>query len=64
MTTMTVKQRRHERYLRHRAPLKGHWNSRKTSCPAGHEYTEANTYRHPIDGTRACRTCDRERKQQ
>jgi hypothetical protein len=31
-------------------------NARKTHCPAGHEYTEANTYRRPR-GDRECRTC-------
>jgi hypothetical protein len=30
-----------------------------THCPAGHEYTEANTYRYP-DGRRKCRACDAE----
>lgn len=28
----------------------------RTHCPAGHEYTEDNTYRHPR-GERACRKC-------
>ena len=34
--------------------------ARKTHCPQGHEYTEANTYRHPVNG-RQCRTCHRVR---
>lgn len=35
-------------------------NARKTHCPAGHEYTEENTYWHPRCG-RKCRTCDANR---
>lgn len=36
-----------------------HHNSKKTHCPEGHEYTKENTR---IDrGSRACRTCDREK---
>lgn len=36
-------------------------NARKTHCPRGHEYDEANTY---VDkaGSRNCRACDREDK--
>ena len=44
-----------------RARLASGWiqaNARKTHCKRGHEFTEANT-RH-INGTRVCRTCDRE----
>jgi hypothetical protein len=33
---------------------------RKTHCPRGHPYDEANTYRHPA-GRRVCRTCKRSR---
>lgn len=33
-------------------------NARKTACPKGHPYTEANTYRDP-KGYRHCRTCMR-----
>lgn len=36
-------------------------NARKTHCPRGHEYSEANTYRRP-SGARVCRTCARERR--
>lgn len=32
---------------------------RKTHCPAGHEYTEENTYRRPENGHRTCRACKR-----
>lgn len=32
----------------------------KTHCPAGHEYTERNTYRQR-DGSRVCRACDNAR---
>jgi len=39
------------------------WRARKrmaqfrTHCPRGHEYTEANTYIHPTQKSRKCRTC-------
>lgn len=36
-------------------------NARKTHCPQGHEYDEANTYVRPT-GQRVCRTCHRERQ--
>ena len=32
-------------------------NSNKTHCPAGHEYSEANTYIQPATGWRNCRSC-------
>lgn len=35
--------------------------ARKTHCPAGHPYDDANTYRNGR-GHRICRTCARERK--
>lgn len=34
-------------------------NAQKTHCPQGHEYTPENT--RVADGSRVCRTCDRER---
>lgn len=34
---------------------------RKSHCPAGHEFTEANTYLNP-HGHRLCRACHRERQ--
>lgn len=34
-----------------------HYNARKTECPAGHPYSEANTYITPSTGDRLCRTC-------
>lgn len=36
-----------------------HAGSKKTHCPRGHKYTEANTRRNR--GKRHCRTCERER---
>ena len=36
-----------------------HYQARKTHCPAGHEYTEENTYVFP-NGARHCKTCRRE----
>lgn len=36
-------------------------NARKTHCPQGHPYDEANTYRSPR-GVRICRTCARDRR--
>lgn len=38
-----------------------HAGRRKTHCPQGHEYTEANTILRS-DGKRRCRTCDVARK--
>jgi hypothetical protein len=35
-------------------------NARKTHCPQGHEYDEANTYIAP-NGGRSCRSCNRVR---
>lgn len=37
-----------------------HQNSRKTHCPAGHEYTPENTYQPPNRVNRVCRMCRRE----
>ena len=34
-------------------------NARKTHCPQGHPYDDANTYRRPGVESRACRTCRR-----
>lgn len=36
----------------------------RTHCKRGHEYTDENTYLWSVDGTRRCRTCDRERYMQ
>lgn len=38
-----------------------HPQARKTHCPAGHPYDEANTYVVPKTGHRLCRACARER---
>lgn len=38
-------------------------NARKTHCPRGHAYDEANTHIMP-DGSRWCRACNRERKRE
>ena len=43
------------------------WNTKKTSCPNGHVYDEANTYWQPAYGrkgraTRVCRACRNERQ--
>jgi hypothetical protein len=35
--------------------------ARKTHCPQGHAYNEANTY-HDSHGKRQCRHCKRDRK--
>lgn len=32
-------------------------NARKTHCKFGHEFSEENTYIHPIRGNRHCRIC-------
>lgn len=36
-----------------------HVNASKEACPAGHPYTEANTYVYPGRPHRGCRTCRR-----
>lgn len=36
------------------------WQGKVTHCPAGHEYTEANTIKRG-DGRRACKACNRAR---
>lgn len=42
-----------------------HNEVRKTHCPAGHEYTDSNTYRSPgSPHKRKCRTCMKEREAQ
>ena len=38
------------------------WKSNKTHCPAGHAYSEVNTYRHPSTQHRVCKTCARHTK--
>lgn len=42
----------------------GTWNRNKTSCPWGHEYTEANTYFAVVKGAqqRHCKKCTREHR--
>lgn len=37
----------------------GHFQSLKTHCTRGHEYTESNTYYPPRKGERLCRECQR-----
>jgi hypothetical protein len=40
--------------------LKGrHWQTQKTHCPQGHEYTPRNTYYKKSTGARMCRYCMR-----
>lgn len=39
------------------------YNQQKTHCPAGHEYTEANTYVSP-EGHRSCAVCSNAKKRQ
>lgn len=36
-------------------------NARRTHCPQGHPYDQANTYVNPKTGWRMCRVCNRER---
>jgi hypothetical protein len=44
-----------ENILRGESPMA--CNAKKTQCPAGHPYDEANTYRKPGSGYRECRIC-------
>jgi hypothetical protein len=37
-----------------------HRNSRKDSCPDGHEFTPENTYIQPSNGGRRCRACSKQ----
>jgi len=37
-------------------------NAAKTKCVNGHEFTERNTYYRPDNGSRQCRTCNRQRE--
>lgn len=46
-----------------RSPGVSFFNKLKTSCPAGHPYDAANTYKSPR-GSRICRECARERDRQ
>jgi hypothetical protein len=39
-------------------------NAAVTHCPKGHSYDEANTYRHPRNGSRGCKACRREATRQ
>lgn len=39
-----------------------HQNARKTHCPAGHPYSDENTYVTPSTGDRTCRACARARR--
>lgn len=40
----------------------GNHGSKKTHCPHGHHYDEANTWVDPRTGHRSCRACNRERQ--
>lgn len=39
----------------------GKIESSRTHCPSGHEYTEENTYRNRLNGSRSCRACVKSR---
>lgn len=45
-----------------RAVGMGQANTKKTHCPAGHPYSEENTYIPPGRPNRMCRACRREKK--
>lgn len=53
----------HRENLRRRAPHRtvGEWQTEKTHCPQGHEYTDENTYLRPEGRGRDCRLCRRAR---
>lgn len=40
------------------------FNRRKTHCPFGHAYTEANTYIRPDTKARECKTCRHDRRRE
>jgi hypothetical protein len=40
---------------------RGRWQRERTHCPAGHEYSDTNTWINPKNGARYCRTCNRQR---
>ncbi|MFJ4926840.1 HNH endonuclease [Streptomyces sp. NPDC088736] len=48
-----------ERMRKHNGGIKGQAGSRKTACPQGHPYDEANTYLYK--GQRQCKTCRKQR---
>ena len=50
---------RSKKYHHRNKSLVGNANTRKTHCPHGHPYNEANTY-YAKGGGRRCRTCARE----
>lgn len=50
----------HLRLLTRSANARDNGAARRTHCPSGHPYDEANTYRHPTTNHRACRICKRE----
>lgn len=49
------------RWKENRQPSPNNFNSQKTHCPQGHEYSEANTRHDKATGVRVCRACKRER---
>lgn len=47
----------HLRLLTNKANASDNGFATRTHCPRGHEYTEANTYIQPSNGSRRCRAC-------
>lgn len=54
----------HEQNMRDMGKRKRSRSAKVTHCPAGHPYSEENTYVAPKSGERICRTCLKKRKRE
>lgn len=51
-----------DRATRSGGPGRGSWQSQKTHCKHGHEFTPENTYVNTVSGCRQCRACAKARR--